>query len=113
MHPLLRILKPKEPKNVNLFLNLRFLAALDIRQDLGSNYFGSRFLFQVLPLANSVTISSLIVHRRLEAETAREMTGYRPSYEEAKKMKSLTLKNQRLLQCQVKGLLFISSSIID
>ena len=53
--------------------------------------FGSRFLLHLRPLANSAMISTLSALCQWEDVMVRERTGHQPSYDEAKKMKSLTL----------------------
>jgi len=50
-----------------------------------------------MPLDNSAMMSTLTAHCQWEDETVRERTGHKPSYDEAKKMKSLTLHTDLLL----------------
>src|SRR6218665_1625110 len=52
--------------------------------------FGSRFLLQLYPLANSAMMTKLTAHYQWKDETVRERTRHQPSYTEAKKMKSPT-----------------------
>src|SRR6218665_2491054 len=54
--------------------------------------FGSRYLFHLHPLANSAMMSTLTIHCQWEDEMGRERFDHPPSYAEAKKMKSLTLR---------------------
>ena len=64
--------------------------------------FGSIFLFQLRPLANSAMMSTLTAHCQWEDETARERTGHPPSYAVAKKMKSLTFHTHGCLRASLR-----------